>query len=123
MSEAYEVLGDEERRRNYDGFGSSSSDSPGGQDFGSGGGGFRQGCQMAKFDPFLFLGLRQGGGLGGTGWRAWGRNPRKGRDQILLRSEAEQLSRSLKGQTHTILKSGYSHLATLGMDIKGHLPF
>ena len=36
VSEAYEVLGDEERRRNYDGFGS-TSDSPG-QDFGSGGG-------------------------------------------------------------------------------------
>ena len=44
MSEAYEVLGDEDRRRNYDGFGSSSSsssDSPG-QDFG-GGSGFRSG--------------------------------------------------------------------------------
>ena len=40
VSEAYEVLGDEDRRRNYDGFGSSSSDSPG-QDFG--GGGFRSG--------------------------------------------------------------------------------
>ena len=24
-----------------------------------------------------------------TGWRAWGRNPRKGRDQILQRSVAE----------------------------------
>jgi len=44
VSEAYEVLGDEDRRRNYDGFGSSSSsssDSPG-QDFG-GGSGFRSG--------------------------------------------------------------------------------
>ena len=41
VSEAYEVLGDEEKRRNYDGFGSSSSSgSPGGQDFG---GGFRSG--------------------------------------------------------------------------------
>ena len=39
-----------------------------------------QGCQMAKFDP------------------------RKGRDQILQRSIAELLSRSPKGQTHTILK-------------------
>ena len=42
------------------------------------------------------------------------RNPRKGRDQILLRSVAEPYSRSPKGQTHTILKSGYRHLATLG---------
>ena len=47
------------------------------------------------------------------GWRAWGRNPRKGRDQILQRSGAEPYSRSPKGQTDTILKSGYSHLATM----------
>ena len=41
------------------------------------------------------------------------RNPRKGRDQILQRSIAEPQSRSSKGQTHKILKSGYSHLATM----------
>ena len=47
-------------------------------------------CQMAKFDPFLSLDCaRVEGLLGGTGWRAWGRNPRKGRDQILLHSVAE----------------------------------
>ena len=40
-----------------------------------------QGCQMAKFDPFL--------SWIAPGWRAWGRNPRKGRDQILQRSVAE----------------------------------
>ena len=39
------------------------------------------GCQMAKFDPFLTWIA--------PGWRAWGRNPRKGRDQILQRSVAE----------------------------------
>ena len=38
-------------------------------------------CQMAKFDPFLSLDcVRVEGG---------GRNPRKGRDQILQRSVAE----------------------------------
>ena len=47
------------------------------------------------------------------GWRAWGRNPRKGRDQILQRSAAEPYSISPKGQTHTIFKSGYCHLATM----------
>ena len=36
------------------------------------------------------------------GWRAWGRNPRKGRDHILQRSVAEPWSRSPKGQTHMI---------------------
>ena len=42
----------------------------------------RQGCQMAKFDPFLSLDCaRVEGG---------GRNPRKGRDQILQRSVAER---------------------------------
>ena len=40
-----------------------------------------QGCQMAKVDPFLSLDCaRVEGG---------GRNPRKGRDQILQRSVAE----------------------------------
>ena len=38
---------------------------------------------MAKFDPFLSLVCARVEGFGGTGWRAWGRNPRKGRDQIL----------------------------------------
>merc|ERR1711950_65734 len=37
-------------------------------------------------------------------WRAWGRNPRKGRDQILQRNIAQPYCRSPKGQTHTILK-------------------
>ena len=36
------------------------------------------------------------------GWRAWRRNPRKGRDQILQRSVAEPLSRSPKGHALTI---------------------
>ena len=40
-----------------------------------------QGCQMAKFDPFLSLDCARVG--------AWGRNPRKGRDQISQRSVAE----------------------------------
>ena len=41
----------------------------------------QQGCQTAKFDPFLSLDCaRVEGG---------GRNPRKGRDQILQRSVAE----------------------------------
>ena len=35
---------------------------------------------MAKFDPFL--------SWIAPGWRAWGRNPRKGRDHILQRSGA-----------------------------------
>ena len=38
------------------------------------------------------------------GWRALGRNPRKGRDQILQCSVTEPYSRSPMGQTHTILK-------------------
>ena len=38
-------------------------------------------CQMAKFDPFLSLHCAR--------VEAWGRNPRKGRDQILQRSVAE----------------------------------
>ena len=37
----------------------------------------------AKFDPFLSLEAIA------PGWRAWGRNPRKGRDQISQRSVAE----------------------------------
>ena len=40
-----------------------------------------QGCQMAKFDPFLSLDCARVEGVG--------RNPRKGRDQILQRSVAE----------------------------------
>ena len=40
-----------------------------------------QGCQMAKFDPFLSLDC--------AGVEGVGRNPRKGRDQILQRSKAE----------------------------------
>ena len=39
-----------------------------------------QGCQMAKFDPFL--------SLDGARVEGVGRNPRKGRDQILQRSVA-----------------------------------
>jgi len=39
-----------------------------------------------------------------AGWRAWGRNPRKGRDHILQWSVAKPESRNPKGQTHTILK-------------------
>ena len=39
------------------------------------------GCQMAKFDPFLSLDCARVEGVG--------RNPRKGRDQILQRSIAE----------------------------------
>ena len=38
-------------------------------------------CQMAKFDPFLSLDC--------AGMEGVGRNPRKGRDQILQRSVAE----------------------------------
>ena len=41
----------------------------------------RQGCQMAKFDPFLSLDC--------AGVEGEGRNPRKGRNQILQRSGAE----------------------------------
>ena len=40
-----------------------------------------QGCQMAKFDPFLSLDCARVEGVG--------HNPRKGRDQILQRSVAE----------------------------------
>ena len=40
-----------------------------------------QGCQMAKFDPYLSLDCARVEGVG--------RNPRKGRDQILQRSVAE----------------------------------
>ena len=40
-----------------------------------------QGCQMAKFDPFPTLDCARVEGVG--------RNPRKGRDQILQRSVAE----------------------------------
>ena len=44
---------------------------------------YRDGCWMAKFDPFLSLDCtRVEGG-------AWGRKPRKGRDQILQCSVAE----------------------------------
>ena len=42
-----------------------------------------EGCQMAKFDPFLSLDCARVEGV------AWGRNPRKGRDQNLQRSVAE----------------------------------
>ena len=42
---------------------------------------FTQGCQMAKFDRFPSLDY--------PGWRARGRNPRKGSNQILKRSVAE----------------------------------
>ena len=41
----------------------------------------KQGCQMAKFDPFLSLACARVEGVG--------HNPRKGRDQILQRSVAE----------------------------------
>ena len=40
-----------------------------------------QGCQMAKFDPFLSLDCARMEGVG--------RNPRNGRDQILQRSVVE----------------------------------
>ena len=40
-----------------------------------------QGCQMAKFDPFLSLDCARVEGVG--------RNPRKGRDQILQHGVAE----------------------------------
>ena len=66
----------------------------------------RQGCQMAKFDPFLSLDCARVEGVGC--------NPKKGRDQILQRSVAEPESRSPKGQTHTISKSGYHLLAAMG---------
>ena len=46
-----------------------------------GDGGPCQGCQMAKFDPFLSLDCARVEGVG--------RNPRNGRDQILQRSRAE----------------------------------
>ena len=55
------------------------------------------------------------------GWRAWKRNPRKGRDQILQRSVAEPQSRSPKGQNHTISKSGYGHLATMGRQARSEM--
>ena len=42
---------------------------------------FVQSCQMAKFDPFLSLDCARVEGVG--------RNPRRGRDQILQRSVAE----------------------------------
>ena len=49
----------------------------------------KQGCQMAKCDPFLSLDCARVEGVGAPGWRAWGCNPRKGRDQILQCSVAE----------------------------------
>ena len=79
----------------------------------------RHGCQMAiaRFLDRMCLALRASGlwlryatlqnlipsfPWIAPGWRAWGRNPRKGRDQTLQRSVAEPYSRSPKGQTHTI---------------------
>ena len=60
---------------------------------------------MEKFDPFLSLDC--------TGWRAWGRNPRKGRDQILPsgnhanqaagRGQNQNLSPELRSQIDDIV--------------------
>ena len=64
---------------------------------------------MEKCDPFLSLDCARVEGVGGA-------IQEKEKDQILQRSIAELKSRSPKGQTHTIKKSGYSHLATMVLD-------
>ena len=53
-----------------------------------GGGKGPQGCQMAKFDPFLSLDCARVEGVG--------RNPRKGRDQILPSGNLDSQGRAAK---------------------------
>ena len=65
---------------------------------------------MAKFDPFLSLDCARVEGVGAQS------KERKGSNFAAQRSGAivqKPTWKSPKGQTHTIYKSGYSHLATM----------
>ena len=64
-------------------------------------------CQMVKFDLFLSLDCAR------VEWRVWGRNSRKGRDQILQRSIAEPQSFKPQGPNVYDLKIWQPWLAVL----------